>query len=122
MINTQYRNERNSCSVACDTSELNCDISVADLEGGPRGPGPPFRPKFTIKNVSKTQDLRPKIREYFALLGGGPPVFGAAPPFRNFWIRHCIYISFYITAKDAFPLESFNKDVNKNHMQYVKLN
>jgi hypothetical protein len=51
---------------------------------GPRGPGPPLFAQNLPLNVSKTQDLRPKIREFFAILGGGPPVFGAGPPFSKF--------------------------------------
>ena len=46
--------------------------TVADLEGGPGGPPPP--PLFAENlpsNVSKTQDLRPKIRDFIAISGGG---------------------------------------------------
>ena len=31
-------------------------------------------------NFSKTQDLRPQIREIFAISGVGTPLFGAGPP------------------------------------------
>jgi hypothetical protein len=57
---------------------------VADLEGGPTL----FCPKL---NVSKTQDFRPKIREFFAIFGGAPPLSGV----RNFWIRHCYIFTFW---------------------------
>jgi hypothetical protein len=36
------------------------------FRGGIRSPPPPFRPIYRPSNVSKTQDLRPKIRELFA--------------------------------------------------------
>jgi hypothetical protein len=62
---------------------LGC-ICSGGFRGGPRGPGSPLFAQNLPLNVSKTQDLRPKIRELFAILGGGPPVFGAGPPFSKF--------------------------------------
>jgi hypothetical protein len=38
-----------------------------------RGGGAPFFARNLPSNVSKTQDFRPKIREFFAILGVGVP-------------------------------------------------
>jgi hypothetical protein len=52
----------------------------------PRAPPPFFFSRNLPSNVRKTQVLRSKIRECFAISGG----FWSAPTFRNFWIRHCV--------------------------------
>jgi hypothetical protein len=54
--------------------------TVADLEGGPRGPGPPLFAQNLPSNVSKTQNLRPKIRYFFFQFRGVGPPFGSGPP------------------------------------------
>ena len=59
--------------------------AVADLVEGGGGPGPPLFARNLPSNVSKTQNLRHKILEYFAISGGGPPLLDhTPPPFRNF--------------------------------------
>jgi hypothetical protein len=72
---------------------------VADLEGG--GVSRPLRPfvQNLPSNVSKTQNCRPQIHEYIAILGNRPrPLSSALPPFRNFWIRHWIQHPFNIVC------------------------
>jgi hypothetical protein len=69
------------------SSALSVSPTVADLEEGPA----PFFAQNLPSNVSKTQDLRPKIDEVFAISGGctpPPPFLDPHPFFRNFWIRH----------------------------------
>jgi hypothetical protein len=80
---------------------------VVDLDG------PPLFAQNLPSNVSKTQNLRLKIREFFAILGvGPPPLLGAGPLFRNFWIRHCtIWISIqFISLKPCHMVHEVHKD------------
>jgi hypothetical protein len=53
---------------------------MADLEGAQGARDHSFRPKFTIYNVSKTQHLKPKIHDLFAMMGVPPPPFRSAHP------------------------------------------
>jgi hypothetical protein len=61
---------------------------VADLEGGLGGPPPP--PPFFVRNlpshVSKTQDLKPKIRDFFLfwVCVWPTPLSGVGPPISKF--------------------------------------
>jgi hypothetical protein len=62
--------------------------AVADLEGAQAS----FFSRNLLSNVCKTQDLRPKICDFFFFAfsgGGGGGAFWSAPPLWNFWIRHC---------------------------------
>jgi hypothetical protein len=54
------------------------------FRGGARGPGPPLFAQNLPSYVSKTQNLRPKIREFFCNFGGWAPLLGAGPPFSKF--------------------------------------
>jgi hypothetical protein len=49
---------------------------MADLEGDP-APPPPFARNLP-SNDSKTQDLRPKICDFFFTILGVDPLFGAS--------------------------------------------
>ena len=55
---------------------------MADLEGG-MGPesAPPLFSQNLPSNVSKTQELRPKISEFLAISGDVPPLWERAPLF-----------------------------------------
>jgi hypothetical protein len=53
---------------------------VADLEGRPGDPPYLLFARNLPSNVSKTQDLRPKIRDFFAIWGVCPLFLGTPPP------------------------------------------
>jgi hypothetical protein len=59
--------EHNFCGAAISPT-----IAVADLEGAGARSIPLFARNLPL-NVSKTQDFRLKIREFFAISGGGVP-------------------------------------------------
>jgi hypothetical protein len=48
-------------------------LAVVDLEGAQGTAALPLFAQNLPSNVSKTQDLRPKIREFIAISGGWPP-------------------------------------------------
>ena len=56
---------------------------TAYSSGGFRGGAPLFAENLP-SNFSKTQDLRPKIRYFIAISGGGPPCLERPPPFSKF--------------------------------------
>jgi hypothetical protein len=62
--------------------------AVVDLEGAQ---APIFSPRNLPLHISKTEDLRPTIRDFFLLFGGGGgSPFRSTSPFRNFWILRWI--------------------------------
>jgi hypothetical protein len=70
-ISSQYRLKWKGNITNIDQS-----INSGGFRGGPRGPAiPPFAQNLP-SNVSKTQDLIPKIHAFFAILG-----LGVGPPF-----------------------------------------
>jgi hypothetical protein len=77
-----------SCNISLFATNL---LLVADFREG-LAPYPHFLlPEIYHQMLKKTQDLRPKICKFFAISGGCPPPLLERPPFRNFWICHCLW-------------------------------
>jgi hypothetical protein len=77
-------------------------MSVADLEGAGGPAPPPFSPEIYHQMLGKLKIWDPKYVIFF-LFWGPPPFLERAPPFRNFWNRHCMYTHLELASKNRSP-------------------